>query len=45
MSALAGEAGINREALDKAFSGNGNPTLDTLLRVLKAFGIRLAVTA
>jgi probable addiction module antidote protein len=45
MSALARETGISREALYKAFSDNGNPTLDTLLRVLKAFGVRLAVAA
>ena len=45
MSALARETGISREALYKAFSDKGNPTLDTLLRVLKAFGVRLAVAA
>ncbi|SFL15209.1 addiction module antidote protein [Methylobacterium pseudosasicola] len=45
MAALARETGISREALYKAFSDTGNPTLDTLLRVLKAFGVRLAVAA
>lgn len=45
MSALARETGISREALYRAFSDNGNPTLDTLLRVLKALGVRLAVAA
>ncbi len=45
MSALARETGISREALYRAFSDNGNPTLDTLLRVMKAFGVRLAVAA
>ena len=45
MSALARDTGISREALYKAFSDNGNPTLDTLLRVLKAFGVRLAIAA
>lgn len=45
MSALAAETGISREALYRAFSDSGNPTLDTLLRVLKAFGVRLAVAA
>jgi len=45
MSALARDTGISREALYQAFSDNGNPTLDTLLRVLKAFGVRLAVAA
>jgi probable addiction module antidote protein len=45
MSALARDTGISREALYKAFSDNGNPTLDTLLRVMKALGVRLAVAA
>lgn len=45
MSALARETGISREALYRAFSDNGNPTLDTLVRVLKALGVRLAVAA
>lgn len=45
MSALARDTGISREALYKAFSDNGNPTLDTLLRVMKAFGVRLAIAA
>jgi probable addiction module antidote protein len=45
MSALARETGISREALYRAFSDSGNPTLDTLLRVMKVFGVRLAVAA
>lgn len=45
MSALARETGISREALYRAFSDNGNPTLDTLLRVMKALGVRLAIAA
>jgi probable addiction module antidote protein len=45
MSALAWETSISREALYRAFSDNGNPTLDTLLRVMKALGVRLAVAA
>ena len=45
MTALARETGISREALYKAFSDQGNPTLDTMLRVMKAFGVRLAVAA
>ncbi|MFM9936725.1 MAG: hypothetical protein ACKVOL_11070 [Novosphingobium sp.] len=28
-----------------AFSDSGNPTLDTLQRVMKALGVRLAVAA
>jgi probable addiction module antidote protein len=45
MSALARETGVSREALYRAFSEEGNPTLDTLLRVMKAFGVRLSVAA
>jgi probable addiction module antidote protein len=45
MSALARETGISREALYRALSDTGNPTLDTLLRVMKALGVRLAVAA
>lgn len=45
MTALARECGISREALYRALSDGGNPTLTTLLRVLKALGVRLAVAA
>jgi probable addiction module antidote protein len=45
VSALARETGISREALYRAFGDGGNPTLDTLLRVLKAFGLRLKIAA
>jgi probable addiction module antidote protein len=45
MTELARETGISREALYRAFSDQGNPTLDTLLRVLKALGVRLAIAA
>lgn len=45
MTELARQTGISREALYRAFGDNGNPTLDTLLRVLKALGVRLAVAA
>jgi probable addiction module antidote protein len=45
MTALARDSGISREALYKAFGENGNPTLDTLLKVTRALGVRLAVAA
>ncbi|WP_088308874.1 addiction module antidote protein [Novosphingobium sp. B 225] len=45
MTALSRETGISREALYKAFGENGNPTLDTLLKVTRALGVRLAVAA
>ena len=45
MSSLARETGITREALYKALGENGNPTLDTLTKVMKALGFKLSVTA
>ena len=45
ISERARQTGISREALYRAFSESGNPTLDTLLRVMKALGVRLAVAA
>jgi len=42
---IAAEAGISREALYRALSPKGNPTLKTLLAVLKAVGMRLSVEA
>ena len=41
MTKLAKATGINRQALYTALSENGNPTLETLLKVLAALGIRL----
>jgi len=40
---VAAEAGISREALYRALSAKGNPTLKTLLAVLKTVGMRLSV--
>ena len=40
---VAGEAGISRESLYRALSPKGNPTLKTLLAVLKTVGLRLSV--
>lgn len=39
---LAAETGLSRESLYRAFSAKGNPTLNTLLAVLRTFGMRLA---
>ena len=41
MSRVAGDAGLSRESLYKALSGERNPTLDTVLRVVGALGLRL----
>jgi len=40
---VAKEAGISRESLYRALSPKGNPTLKTLLAVLKTVGMRLSV--
>lgn len=40
---VAIEAGISRESLYRALSSKGNPTLKTLLAVLKTVGMRLSV--
>jgi probable addiction module antidote protein len=44
LGAVAAEAGISRESLYRALSPKGNPTLKTLLAVLKAVGMRLSVS-
>ena len=43
LGAVAAEAGINRESLYRALSPTGNPTLKTLLAVLRTVGMRLSV--
>lgn len=41
LSQLAREVGMSRQGLDKALSGEGNPTLATVMKVAQALGIRL----
>ena len=43
LGAIAKSAGISREALYRALSPKGNPTLKTILAVLGAVGMRLSV--
>ena len=43
LGAVAAQAGISRESLYRALSAKGNPTLKTILAVLKAVGMRLSV--
>ncbi len=43
LSVIAAQAGISREALYRSLSPKGNPTLKTLLAVLKSVGMRLSV--
>lgn len=41
---LAGETGLSRQSLHKALSSDGNPRLDTMLKVLGALGLRMRIT-
>ncbi|MDM7955123.1 addiction module antidote protein [Blastomonas sp.] len=44
MTEIARRTGLGRQALYNALSENGNPTLETLLAVVSALGLRLSVT-
>ncbi len=44
MSALSERAELNREALYRSLSRRGNPTLETLTKVMHALGLRISVT-
>jgi probable addiction module antidote protein len=41
MSQIARDTGLSRESLYRALSAEGNPEFGTVLRVLKALGLRL----
>jgi len=41
MSQLAKDTGLGRESLYKALSGEGNPSFGTVLKVMRALGIKL----
>ena len=41
MSQVARDAGLSRESLYKALSGERNPGFDTILKVIDALGLRL----
>jgi probable addiction module antidote protein len=45
MTQIAQDAGIGRQALYKSLGENGNPTLTTLLGVIKSLGLSLCVRA
>jgi probable addiction module antidote protein len=45
MTKIAEKTGVNRQALYTALSENGNPTLETLLKVMSALGVRLKCEA
>jgi probable addiction module antidote protein len=45
MSEIARETGLGRESLYKALSPDGNPEFSTVLKVVRALGLRLHATA
>jgi probable addiction module antidote protein len=45
MSQISRETGLSRESLYKALSADGNPELSTVVRVMKALGLRLTASA
>ena len=45
MSQLAREIGMTREGLYKALSEKGNPSFATVIRITRALGMQLRITA
>ena len=45
MTKVAREAGLGRESLYKALSADGNPEFATVLKVMRALGLRLHASA
>ena len=45
MTQLARETGITRDGLYKALSSTGNPSFDTVQKVVKALGLKLDVAS
>ena len=45
MAKIARKTGLGRESLYKALSSDGNPKIDTVLRVIHALGLKLKVAA
>lgn len=45
MSQIARKTGLGRESLYKALSPDGNPEFSTVLKVVRALGLRLHATA
>ena len=45
MAVVAQETGLGRESLYKSLSANGNPEFATVLKVVRALGLRLQVVA
>ena len=45
MTKVAADAGLGRESLYKALSPDGNPEFATVLKVIRALGLRLHASA
>jgi probable addiction module antidote protein len=45
MAQVARDAGVSRESLYKALSGERSPSFDTILKVVEALGLRLHAAA
>ena len=45
MAQVAHDAGLSRESLYKALSGERNPSFDTILKVIDALGLKLHAKA
>lgn len=45
MTAIAREAGVGRESLYKSLSENGNPSWQTVTKVLAALGLKIEIKA
>ena len=45
MTQVSAEAGLGRESLYKALSSGGNPELATVIKVMRALGLRLRAAA
>lgn len=43
MSQVARDADVARPSLYRALSGEGNPELDTIMRVMKALGLKFSI--
>jgi probable addiction module antidote protein len=44
MSQIAREAGLSRESLYKALSGDRSPSFDTILKIISALGLQLSAS-
>lgn len=45
MTAIAEQAQLNRQSLYKSLSSNGNPSFDSITKVVNALGLKIHVSA